>query len=274
MNVLATFSGARYHDTTQRIVEDSPKFGAGKVLVYDDRWLRESRPGYWAKTEYFRTRPMVRGVDWFCFKPFVILDAFRRLNDGDVLLFIDADTFPIADLAPLYDTCRRDGGAMLFNARGCVNKLWTKRDVFILMGCDEPAYHDTWQAVARFLLFQKGGKFPVEKFIGEWLGFTANPFINTFEPSVLGLPDYPGFRENRCEQSVLTNLSVKYGVKLYREACEFGCWDEPEEGKGGCVPVQYHGETFGQTFSQQGGNTYRPGFKNEAEGSAFRNVKD
>lgn len=273
MKYYVTFSGFKYHDTTQKIVANAPRLGADVVHVYDDKWLREMRPGYWSKTEWFRTRPMVRGVDWFCFKPFVILDAFRRLAPGDLMIYSDADTFPIASLTPLYETCQQDGGIMLFNARGCVNKLWTKRDCFVLMGCDEPEYHDSWQAVGRFLVLEKGGRFDVASFLGQWLGFTCNPIMNTFEPSVMGLPDYPGFREHRAEQSVLTNLAVKNRLKLYREACEFGAWNEEEDGKSKCVPMQYRGETYGQTFSQLGSHSYRPGFEgDESEGSAFRNV--
>jgi len=266
-----TFSGHRFHNTTRRIVEDAPKFGADKVWVLDDVWLSECRPGYWERMSWFREHQQCRGVDWFCWKAFVILDTLRnRLDDGDILLFTDADTFPIADLTPLYDLCARDG-VVLFNARGCVNKVWTKRDCFLLMGADEPKYHESWQCVARFMLFQKGGKFPAEQFLGQWLGFTANPLINTFDPSVIA-PDYPDLREPRCEQSVLSNLAVRYGVKLHREACEFGCWDQPEDYPE--VPEQYRYGIPHQMFSQVSGDTYRPGYEgDEFEGSAFRNVE-
>lgn len=271
--VYATFSGAKYHDTTRRIVQDAPRFGADQVLVFDDHWLRLDRPGYWSKTEWFRQQRnrqegKPRGVDWFCFKPFTVLDAFRRLSPGDVLLYTDADTFPIANLTPLYEQCVADGGAMLFCARGCMNGVWTKRDIFTVMGCDEPRYRDTWQAVARFMLFEKGGAFPAEEFLGQWLGFTANPFVSTFEPSVLGLPDDEGFQENRVEQSVLTNLSVRYGLPLYREACEFGCWGE-------AANLARERDLPHQFFSQTGAHSFRPGYAgDESEGSAFRNVTD
>jgi hypothetical protein len=271
VNIYATFSGAAYHNTTQRIVEDAPRFGADAVWVFDDHWLEHCRPGYWEKVRYFRERPDRRGVDFFCFKPFVVLDAFRRLNDGDVLLFTDADTFPVADLSPLHDLCKRDG-VVLFNARGCVNRVWTKRDCFILMGADEPRYHESWQAVGRFMLFRKGGSFPCEAFLGQWLGFTANPLINTFDPSVIA-PDYPELRQSRCEQSVLTNLAVRYGVKLYREACEYGCWHQQEDHPE--VPEQYRYGVPHQMFSQVAGATYRPGFRGDvSEGSAWRNIED
>jgi hypothetical protein len=274
---LVTFSGSRYHDTTQRIVEDAPKFGVDNVVVLDDNWLRNCRPGYWSRMEWFRQQRVkgegkARGIDFFCFKPFVVLDFFRRMPAGDVMLYVDADTFPIADLTPLYDRCVADGGVMLFGARGCVQKVWTKRDAFILMGCDEPKYHDQWQAVARFMLFQKGGAFPADEFLGQWLGFTANPMVNTFDPSVLA-PDYPEFREARCEQAVLGNLATRYGIKLHREACEFGCWTAPEDDPS--VGEQYRYGVPYQMFSQTGAHSYRPGFSgDEGEGSAFRTVNE
>lgn len=273
--VLLTFSGAKYFDTTKRIVEDAPRFGADEVMVADDWWLKNCHPGYWRKMEWFRQQRNKReggprGVDWFCFKSFTILNAFRRLNRGDVLLYTDADTVPIADLTMLYERCVTDGGAMLFSARGCTNAHWTKRDCFILMGCDEPRYYTPWQTVARFMLFEKGGAFPVEDFLGQWLGFTANPILNTFERSILGLPELTGFREHRCEQSVLTCLSLRYGLRRYREACEFGGWDGPslpEEADDG-----YPGY---QTFSQVGKHSFRPGYSgDESEGSSFRNLND
>jgi len=258
VNIYATFSGAQYYEPTRRTVEDAPRFGADAVWVMDDVWLEHKRPGYWEKTRYFREHPGRRGVDWFVFKPFVILDAFRRLQPGDVLLYVDGDTYPIAPLGPLFARCRADGGVMLFSAIGCVNRAWTKRDAFVAMGCDEPAYHDAQHAVARFILFENCGAFPVERFLGEWLGFTASPFVNTFDPSVLGLPELEGFKQNRCEQSVLTNLAVKYGVRLYREACQFGA-DNPLDQ-----------DLYPQTFIQDGRHTFDP--SGNRDGSSFRNV--
>jgi hypothetical protein len=267
MNVLATYSGAKYHRTTQRIVEDAQRFGVDKVMVYDNHWLRACRPAFVEKMKWFLEHPKTRGDGWFLWKPMVVLDAFRRLNDGDVLLFTDADTFAVADLTPLYDTCRANGGVMLFGARGIINKFYVKRDAFVLMGCDEPKYHDALHTVARFMLFEKGGAFPVEKFLGEWLGFTANPMINTFDPSVI-LPDYPTLIEPRAEQAVLSLLSIKYGVPLHREACEFGGpW--PGETQPNELPIAH------QYFSQIGGHSFAPGYaRDESVGSLYRNMND
>lgn len=276
-----TFSGARYFDTTNRIVGNAPKYGADNVLVYDDWWLQHCRPAYWDRVRWFRQQRWndeagPRGVDFFVFKPYVILDALRRIDPGDVLLWSDADTYPIADLRPFYDRCVTDGGALFFAARGCLNKWYTKRDVFVLMGCDSAPYYEAWQTVGRFMLFRKptgeglpgtgGPEFDSERFLLDWLAYTANPFINTFEPSVIS-PDQEELKQSRCEQSVLSLLRQKYGMPLYREACEFGCW------KGETDPNREIDFPGHQTFSQVGGHSYRPGFAGDHfEGSSFRNV--
>ena len=56
------------------------------------------------------------GFGWFSWKALCIMDAMERfcLQDGDCLLYLDADTFPIADFSVLYDQCAKDWRAMLF----------------------------------------------------------------------------------------------------------------------------------------------------------------
>lgn len=263
MNILATFSGSKYHDTTRRIVEDGPKFGADKVIVTDDVWLRVNHPDHWEATRYFRERKDVRGVNWFCFKPYTIRTIYEQLSPDDVLLFVDADTYPIADLRPVFDLARQEG-AVFFSARGCIMSTWTKGDVFRVMGCDEDRFKTPLQTVARFMAFHKGGKFPCLRFLNEWLYWTTDRRVNTFDPSTLG-PEPDGYVQSRCEQSVLGVLTTKYGAKPLREACQFGGW--------GTSDVQPNErDVFGyQMFVQDGKSSYAKG-SSEADGSDWRNV--
>ena len=78
MNIYATFSGAMYNDTTRRIIEDAPRFGADAVWVYDDHWLVTHRGGFYSRMRYFFEHHASRGFGWFTWKPFVILDALNR----------------------------------------------------------------------------------------------------------------------------------------------------------------------------------------------------
>ena len=254
-----TFSGDKYHDQTRRTVEDASKFGVDKVLVYDDYWLTHCRPDFVEQNKWAWQHPKTRGFGWFIWKPFIILDALNRVKDGDIVLYVDGDTYPIADLSALYDICEKQGGIMLFAASGWPQVYWCKRDCYIIMGQDTPEYTGLQAPAgsAQFMLFQKGPAHP-RQFLEEWLKYVCMEKANTFDPSKLA-PEYPVFREHRCEQAILTNLALKYHHKLWREACAYGN-DHPEDK-----------EVYGQLFVQYGPHTYGD---TRGAGSCFRNVND
>lgn len=216
--ILITFSGAPYEETTKMIVENGPKFGADEVWVYDDVWLMKQP--FYEQNEWLWNHHHKRGFGWYAWKPFIIWDALSKLQDGDIVLFVDADCVPIADFSILYDICEMDGGMMFFAAETHRHYKWCKRDCYITMGQDEDKYRDVQAGVARFMLFQKG-KWRATQFLMEWLTYCVNPKSTTFDPSTIA-PELPGFIEHRTEQAIMTNLAHKYGQKLYREACDAG----------------------------------------------------
>lgn len=259
--LLITFSGSAYDETTGITVERAPQMGADEVLVYDDLWLMGQPLFSDPRFEWLYTHKGVgnpnggRGFGWFSWKPYVIAGALRRCDPGDIVLYLDADTYPIAPFGVLYDECARRDGMMLFSAVGCWNTNWTKRDCLIAMGMDEPKYRDCQHAVARFMLFQAGHP-RAHAFLDEWQHWVLDQRCQTFEPSVLA-PEYPELREHRTEQSVFTLLAHKYGEKLYREACQFG------------NSVDADRDLYGQLFEQR--STIRP---KTLDGSAYRNIHE
>lgn len=233
--------------------------GADSTLVYDDVWLTE-QPLYrdprfqWLLNHRGAGNPNGgRGVGWFAWKPVVIQDALSRCDPGDIVLYTDADTYPVAPFGVLYEECARRDGIMLFSAVGCLNQWYTKRDCLVAMGMDDDKYRFCQHAVARFMLFQAGNQ-RANDFLAEWAYWVLDPRCQTFEPSALA-PEYPELIEHRTEQSVFTLLAHKYGEKLYREACQFG------------ESVNDDRELYGQLFHQKG--TDRPKSPN---GSVFRNT--
>lgn len=213
---LITFSGATYDATTKRIVEDGPRFGADVVRVYDDRWLLDHDFSH--QNVWLWDHPHKRGFGWYAWKPLVILDALGRAADGDVVLYVDADTVPIAPFGRLFDLCVAEGGIFLFASEGHRQIEWCKADCYAVMG--RPPYADLPAGVARFMLFQRG-PWPTTQFLMEWLTYCVNPRANTFDPSVL-VAESPLFIEHRAEQAILTNLAHQYQLPLHREADQSG----------------------------------------------------
>jgi hypothetical protein len=259
--IYITFGGAAYDETTARIVQDGPKFGADEVWVYDDAWLittefYEVNKWLWS---FPHTNPSLpgnaRGFGWFCWKPLVIMHALTRCQPDDIVLYTDADTYPIADLTPLYEECDRIGGQMMFRAEGWTQRQWCTQKCYDVMAMSrEYRESDAPHGVARFMLFQ-AGKYRPAQFITEWLTYCLNPLCTSFQHSHDG-PEAPGFIEHRTEQAIMTNLCHKYGLKLYREACQWGVGHDRDQ------------ELYPQTFVQVG----TQGDKSDLRGSRFRNV--
>lgn len=255
--VCVTFSGRAYDETTKLIVENAPKFGADEVRVYDDRWLLETYPEYRSLNRWLWETKDSFGFGWCAWKAFVICHAIARGSPLDTVLYTDADTYPIADLSPLFAIAERDG-MMLFEAQGCSNRQYTRRDCFVAMGCDEERYWNARHACGRFQVF-RAGDYRARQLLMEWLVYSINPMCQLRAPSVYA-PDFPEFTRHSNEQSVLTILAEKYRVPLHREACQFGWpaqagYGQPED-------------TYPQLFHQ----VWTGGDRADLSGSSYRNV--
>ena len=216
--IVVTFSGGDYDLTTQRIVEDSPKFGATKVFVYDDLWLMDQEFYKLPNNRWLWETEWKRGFGWHVWKTLILLDTMRtEATVGDVLLYLDADTYPIADLSTLEGTALRDG-AMFFAAGAGINYQWTKRECFIIMGQDTPKYHNGKAGNAGFFAL-KVGPWKTEQFLYEWMTYCCNPRCNQHELSAVG-SELPGYKDHRTDQSIMTNLVHKYGWEFHPDASE------------------------------------------------------
>lgn len=265
--ILITFGGTAYDRTTDLTVHNAPHMGADEVRVYDDAWLMQTafyRDNLWL----FQREPRY-GFGWCSWKPYIILDAFSKSAPGDLILYVDADTYPINNLSPIFDFAQRDG-IVLFEAQGCDNRRFTQRECFQAMKCDEEKYYSARHACGRFQCFQNR---PLnEAFLKLWMAWSLCPdcqFSDTMEMKrALDRGDggnragiqLPEFFRHSAEQSVLTLLAKKWDIPLHREACQFG-WPP---GAGCGLPE----DSYPQLFVQEGTTLD----KRDVSGSRYRNV--
>lgn len=268
--VLITFGGAAYDSITEQVVRDAPGFGVDEVRVYDDVWLDAHEFRYfnswlWEHEGTHPNAPKGRGYGWYSWKPLIIQETLDTLEKGDAVLYVDADTRPIADLSPIFKTTEQDG-AMFFRASAHSNHRWCTRDAVFCMGLDPkwrkakraPATSEVLMApagCARFMAFQKGPWRP-RQLLAEWLAYAINPMCTTFEPSVLG-PEHPEFEEHRTEQAILTLLCHKYGYLLYREADQDGVGYEGQPEQPGDYPQLFEQKHMGGPHPRGVGSRFR-----------------
>lgn len=167
-----------------------------------------------------------RGFGYYIWKPYFILKTLNQMKEGDVCLYMDICSYPIADLTPIFNLCVENGGIYLFDNRNVHpqrkpwhNSPWVKGDCFSLMNCDTPEFHLGNHVDGAFQVYQKNSK--TIKFVEEYLMFCENPNIVTDLPNIHGT-NRPDFYEHRHDQAVLSLLSIKHKILLGREPSQWG----------------------------------------------------
>lgn len=150
-----------------------------------------------------------RGYGYWIWKPYLILKTLLQSNENDIIIYIDSTDVPSPIFFDSVITHFENNDILLINT-GHLHDEYTKRDCFILMNCDDEKYHNQIQLEAGILAVRKT-EFNI-KLLREWLKYCSNIFVVTDLPNSKGFPNYKGFKEHRHDQSILTNLSIKYNI--------------------------------------------------------------
>lgn len=161
-----------------------------------------------------------KGAGYWLWKPYFIYKTLMNLQDGDYLFYADSGSYFINPIDHLIKIAEKFDQNVLFFENRYIEKAWTKRDAFILMGCDKPKFTNSSQRQGGFSLWKKS-KFSME-FAEEYLCYCQDERIITDNPNTMGLPNYHEFIQNRHDQSVSSLLAKKYNIPPFRMVSQFG----------------------------------------------------
>jgi len=151
-----------------------------------------------------------RGGGFWLWKPQLILQELRSLEKDDVLVYSDAGRSPYYRFSRFPKQLifkAREKGFLLGPTIGQHGPMshWTKRDAFVLLGMDQPEIHDKPPIQATWSLWTP--TLAAFDFLSAWIEACVDPRILTDIPNTQGLPDLPGFRDHRHDQTVLSILA-------------------------------------------------------------------
>ena len=150
-----------------------------------------------------------RGNGYWLWKPYFIYKTFKeKLNKGDFLIYTDAGIFYLDNVKKIIKYMISINEDIWVNRLPYLEKKYSKRDAFILLDADSPIYTDTFQYMAGIQIYKKSEY--SEMFLQKLIKYSTDKRIITDDPNTLGLPNYPGFRDNRHDQTVLSILFKKY----------------------------------------------------------------
>lgn len=211
MKYLVSYASPEYELYRQRLNATALQFGIDRVISY----RREDILG----TEFFRNNHHIlnqtKGAGYWIWKPYVILDILSKVEEDSIIVYSDADNEFYNPFEPLFQLCLDQGGILFFKTMSFLNRCFTKRDCFVLMGCDSPEYWNSDHVWAGLSIFLNNSR--SRSFVKEWLNYCTNEHIVTDMENICGMANFPNFIDHRYDQSVLSLLAVKYNIAAFQD---------------------------------------------------------
>lgn len=215
--ILISFGNEKYYKSLNVLEKTAYDIGKiDKVFIYTQDQLKDTE--FWKKNSYILSKP--RGAGYWIWKPFIILETLNKLENEDIVMYSDAGVSVIEDLTPLFNIAANNlSKKMLFANGEHRNYTWTKKDCFVLMNCDTAEYWNGQHLTATTSLWVKNQE--NIDFLKEYQKYLKDPRIVTDDFNMFG-SNRPQFKDHRHDQSVLSLMSIKYKIELYRDPSQFG----------------------------------------------------
>lgn len=217
MIIAVNYADKKFQRAQKLNSRTARQWGADKVIEYGPGDIDAS---FRRRNQEILDAP--RGGGYYLWKPYFYRKAYDALDEGDYLVYIDSGAVYVNRIQYLIDCMEHENvPLMIFSLeRERIEKGNTKRDAFVLTGCDEPKYTDTPQSIGGYFVCKKAPE--VEAYLDEVLGYAQDIRIISDRPNVMGLPDYAEFTDHRHDQSVISLMSKKFGFKRFRDPSQFG----------------------------------------------------
>lgn len=153
-----------------------------------------------------------RRKGYYLWKSYFVDKAVKSIEYGDYLIYMDAAGFYYKRSTQEVIRYMVSNNIDMIVSRKyrCLEKHWTKRDVFVYMDCDYEKYWNQYQCMSGFFVAKKTKR--LEKIVEEWLEYSKDARIISDAPNTCGKENYEGFVENRHDQSIFSLLMTKYDI--------------------------------------------------------------
>ena len=178
-----------------------------KYIHYTDDFLKKDKE-FWNKHKNF-IKTNKKGHGYYIWKPYVIKKTMDILNDGDILLYLDAgceiDIRKRNKLKYFLEKVKKD--LIIGTTTHFLEKCWTKKDLSHKMKATNKDLNSK-QRQGGVVLFYICDK--TRKLVNEWDEIAQNQDLISSRPSKL--KNDSCFKDNRHDQSIFSLLTKKYNI--------------------------------------------------------------
>jgi hypothetical protein len=170
--------------------------------------------------EFLEKNPILnesRGAGYWVWKPYFIQKKLLEVEDNDVVFYTDCRCLFISDPRSTIDTYFTNPITAFHVPGDFRNFQYTKRQCFESMNMRELKYINGRQYNGAVQIYRKCKK--SKEFIDEYLYYCCIPLC--INDTVEGY-QHSNFREHRHDQSIFSNLCIKYGISAHKSPCQWG----------------------------------------------------
>jgi hypothetical protein len=219
--ILISFAaGEKWYRSQAALNQSAKQFKLDGAISYTD-----TNRNWEFVNKYKDIKKDTRGFGFWQWKTLIILDAMSQVKEGDFILYSDSGSSIVSSLDYIFKDCEQNDITLFDNRDGNYERTthkninWTKRDCFVLMNCDSKEYYNAPQVDAAYQLYKKSDK--SLSFLNEYNEYCNNENIISDLPNITK-ENLPEFIDHRHDQSILSLMAVKYGIKLLPEPSEWG----------------------------------------------------
>jgi hypothetical protein len=156
-----------------------------------------------------------RGGGYWLWKPYIINETLKKINDNDILFYLDSKYYFIEDFSNLYSEYMKDNDFLIWknkpNDRIWYMKNWCKMDVIYKYNMFDQVFNknaeDCW---AGAIMIKKNNN--TVKYIQEWLNMCC--IYTDITDSKSNIKNDSVFCEHRHDQSLLSIVLYKYNIPI------------------------------------------------------------
>lgn len=236
MNVFITYSNKKY-DRAKRLA----LFGARHFGKFD-RCVGYSPEDI--DQEFYKQHQDIfahqRGNGLWLWKPYFFKQMLNELEKGDFLFYSDAGAFFIRPIHTIINSL--DSSGVWLSDIPLLEKQFTKPELFHNLGTTDRYYYESNAIQSGFVGVRKTPA--TVKFIDEW--FEACCKKENLDSITVSLDEdeQNGFIAHREDQSVLSLLAKKYGIKPHMDPTQFSKIPEKYQGESRIFRIPEHEEAM------------------------------
>jgi hypothetical protein len=208
INFLTFASHNNYLDAGKRLMHQANQlnvFKECKLFTFEEL---QNTPEFWNAHSEFVTKN-ARGCGYWLWKPFIIKNYMERMQNGDILLYLDCgcelDNGRKDNLLKCIEIVKTD---KIVGTKVFTEKEWTKMDLINKLNMNEDKHLQSNIHEAGTILFLVCDE--TRRLVDEWYCLGSEYHNIDDSPSITQNLD--SFKEHRHDQSIFSLLTKKYNL--------------------------------------------------------------